>query len=96
MPIFSDDPETPVVIPELYEVDAVPTPFERELWTRFWDYANDPKQAEAAGIRVAQGEAPHVTAVEGQVYKLTLRASGGLEITPRLPAAVLGGDKDGQ
>jgi len=40
--------------------------------------------------RLAQGEAPHVKVVPGQVYKLTLRASGGLEIQPRLPAAVTG------
>ena len=29
-------------------------------------------------------------AVVNQVYKLTLRASGGVDITPRLPAAVVG------
>ena len=29
-------------------------------------------------------------AVQGQVYKLTLRAAGGLEMTPRLPAALVG------
>jgi hypothetical protein len=77
------------VIPEGLQVDPQPGPFEREIWTRFWDYANDPDKAQAQGIRVAQGEAPHIKAVAGQVYKLTLRASSGLEISPRLPAAVL-------
>jgi len=76
-------------IPEVARVDATPSAFEQEIWTRFWDYASDAKQAAAAGIRVAQGEAPHVKAVAGQVYKLSLRASGGLEITPRIPDAVL-------
>jgi hypothetical protein len=78
-------------IPELMQVDRVPSDFEKQIWTRFWDYANDPTLAAAQGIRVAQGEAPHIRAVAGQVYKLTLRSSGGLEITPRLPAAVVGG-----
>ena len=36
--------------------------------------------------------APHVKAVEGQVYRLKLRATGGLEMTPLLTKAVLGKD----
>jgi len=79
------------LVPEAMQIDAAPTKFEQDLWARFWGYANDPKAASEAGIRVAQGEAPHVKAVVGQVYKLTLRASGGLDITPRLPAAMVGG-----
>ena len=77
-------------IPEVAQVDPQPSDFERDLWLRFWDYANDPRRAAEMGIRLAQGEAPHMKVVPGQVYKLTLRASGGLEITPRLPAAVTG------
>jgi len=77
------------VIPEGLQIDAQPSDFERRLWTRFWEYANDPDKAKGEGVRIAQGEAPHIKAVAGQVYKLTLRASGGLEISPRLPAAVL-------
>jgi hypothetical protein len=88
VPLFRREGASP--IPEVAQVDPQPGDFERELWTRFWDYANDPHRAAAAGIRLAQGEAPHVKAVQGQVYKLTLRASGGLEIQPRLPAAVTG------
>jgi hypothetical protein len=86
-------------IPEFARVDAEPSAFERDLWTRFWTLANDPKAAAAAGVRVAQGEAPHVKAVAGQVYQLRLRAAGGLELHPRLPAAVVdapaAGAKDG-
>lgn len=88
VPLFRRDDASP--IPEVAAVDATPGAFERQLWARFWDYANDPALAKSAGIRIAQGEAPHVEAAVGQVYKLTLRASGGLEITPRLPAAVTG------
>lgn len=86
VPLFRGDDSS--VIPEVAQVDATPTEFERDLWTRFWTYANDPRAAAQAGIRVAQGEAPHIKVVAGQVYKLTLRSSGGLEILPRLPAAV--------
>src|SRR5688572_24697518 len=88
VPLFRREGELP--IPEMAQVDAQPSQFERDLWARFWDYANDPRRAEEMGIRIAQGEAPHVKVVPGQVYKLTLRASGGLEIQPRLPAAVTG------
>ena len=78
-----------VMIPEHVQVDTVPSRFEEELWQHFWELANDREQAVASGLAVIQGEAPHMKAVEGQVYKLTLRASGGLNMVPRLPAAVL-------
>jgi len=77
-------------VPEAVQVDAEPGRIENQLWTEFWTLANDPNKAREAGVRVAQGEAPHMQAVLGQVYKLTLRSSGGLDITPRLPAAVVG------
>jgi len=76
-------------VPEVYSVDAQPSAFERRIWADFWELANDPTKAKERGVRVAQGEAPHVKAVAGQVYKLTLRAAGGLEMTPRIPAAAL-------
>jgi hypothetical protein len=76
-------------IPRLYRVDDEASEFEQKLWSRFWELANDPKAAAAQGVRVAQGEAPHVEVTAGQVYELRLRASGGLEIRPRLPAALL-------
>ena len=88
VPLFAADPRA--VVPELMQVDARPSSFETELWAKFWTLANDPRAAAAQGIKVAQGEAPHMRAVSGQVYKLTLRSAGGLEITPRLPAAIVG------
>jgi hypothetical protein len=88
VPLFRGEGRSP--IPEMMQVDNQPTEFETKIWTQFWDYANDPTLAAAQGIRVAQGEAPHIRAVSGQVYKLTLRSSGGLDIVPRLPAAVVG------
>ncbi len=83
-PATSDD------IPEGLRVDAEPGAYERQIWTRFWTFANDPAQASAAGIRVAQGEAVHVRAVRGQVYKVTLSAGHGLSLVPRLPGSMVG------
>ncbi len=56
--------------------------FEREIWTRFWDYANNPETAKEAGVRAAHGEAPSVKLRPGKRYKIQLRASGGLTIVP--------------
>jgi hypothetical protein len=103
------DEQRPVDGVELYSAndqDPIPEPlkvegddqFQRDLWARFWTLANDPAAAKAAGVRVAQGEAPHMEAQVGQVYELTMRASGGLTMTPRLPPAVqqaVGGAPDG-
>jgi hypothetical protein len=76
-------------VPEVAQVDATPSTFEAEIWDKFWAYANDPKAAAAAGIKVAQGEAVSKKAVQGQVYQLKLRSSGGVTMEPRLPDAVL-------
>ncbi len=54
-----------------------------ELWTRFWDYANDPQLAESKGVRAMHGEAPFIETRPGKVYLVELRASGGLSIDPQ-------------
>jgi hypothetical protein len=64
------------------------TEFQRNLWARFWSLASDPDLARKEGVRVAQGEAPHIKVKPQQVYQLTLRAAGGLEMRPRLPGGV--------
>jgi hypothetical protein len=81
-------------IPDGLRVDPEPSAYERQVWTRFWTYANDPTRAAEAGIRVAQGEAVHTRAVLGQVYKVTLSASHGLSLVPRLPGAMVGDTHD--
>jgi hypothetical protein len=65
-----------------------PTPYasdrdegaERDLWARFWDYANDPDLAAQAGVRAVHGEAPYVQLRPGGRYLIELRANGGLSI----------------
>ncbi|MDF1839350.1 MAG: hypothetical protein P1V35_15895 [Planctomycetota bacterium] len=54
-----------------------------ELWSSFWDYANDPKLAESKGVRAMHGEAPFIETRPGKVYRVELRASGGLSIDPQ-------------
>lgn len=56
--------------------------FYAELWQNFWEYANDPEMAQDKGVRAFQGEAPFVQTKPGKVYRVELRASGGLTITP--------------
>lgn len=54
--------------------------FQAELWSKFWDYANDPEAAAAKGVRAIHGEAPFIEMREGKSYKIELRSSGGLSI----------------
>jgi hypothetical protein len=74
------DPRTTHPLP--YGGDDLPDPFYEELWGKFWDYANDPAAAAEKGVRAAHGEAPFVEARPGKTYRVELRQSGGLTITP--------------
>lgn len=77
-------------VPDVYRRNRDPSQVEIELWNDFWSYANDPKKAAAAGVRVAQGEAPHTRMEKGKIYELTLDQSGGLNITvSELPAVLV-------
>ena len=66
--------------PLVYAGDNTPSPLHREIWERFWDYANDPEQAEQLGIRAIHGEAPFIETRPGMTYWLELRASDGISI----------------
>ncbi len=60
---------------------------EKEIWEHFWDFANNPDKAEKLGVRAANGEAPSIKLQKGRLYKIQLRASGGLSIVSEdLPA----------
>jgi hypothetical protein len=74
--------------PAAYSNGAEMPEFEREIWERFWDYANEPDKAQRAGIRAAHGEAPFVKLRPGKSYLIDLRASDGLTIrTEETPPA---------
>jgi hypothetical protein len=66
--------------PAVYSQGADMPPLERDIWTNFWEYANNPAKARKAGVRAAHGEAPSIRLERGKLYKVELRASAGLSI----------------
>ena len=56
--------------------------FEKKIWSEFWTIANDRAKAKELGIRAAHGEAPSMKLQKGKSYKIQLRSSDGLSITP--------------
>jgi hypothetical protein len=73
--------------PAAYRTGREPSDFERDIWARFWDYANNPDEAQKKGIRAVHGEAPFQKLVPGKRYKVLLRSSGGLSFVPEdIPA----------
>ena len=73
--------------PAVYRTGREPSELERDIWSRFWDYANNPDEAQKKGIRAAHGEAPFQKLAPGKRYKVLLRSSGGLSFVPEdIPA----------
>lgn len=68
--------------PAAYRNGGKMSDLEQEIWSRFWEYANDPALAEKAGIRAIHGEAPYTKLVPGKRYKVFLRSSAGLSFAP--------------
>lgn len=68
------------MLPLVYSGDEAPDASIAELWKSFWDYANDPELAAQKGVRAIHGEAPFIEMRPGKVYRVELRASGGLSI----------------
>jgi len=68
--------------PAAYRTGGKPSEFEAEIWSEFWEYANDVAKAQKAGVRAAHGEAPSIKLMPGKCYKVLLRASGGLTVVP--------------
>ena len=65
-----------------YSRGGVPSEFEKQIWSDFWNIANDEAKAKELGIRAAHGEAVSIKAEKGKTYKVLLRASDGLSIAP--------------
>lgn len=68
--------------PAVYGRGREPTEFENKIWSDFWNIANNPDRARELGIRANHSDAPGYRVKAGKAYKLELRASGGLTITP--------------
>ncbi|MFZ5829367.1 MAG: hypothetical protein ACOY3P_04735 [Planctomycetota bacterium] len=68
--------------PAAYRATGPVSAVEQKIWSRFWEYANDPQLAQESGVRAAHGEAPSIKLIPGRSYRILLRASGGLSIVP--------------
>lgn len=68
--------------PNAYAGGGKISDFEQKIWDDFWNIANDRQRAKELGIRAAHIEAPGIKVRPGKTYRLLLRASGGLTITP--------------
>lgn len=66
--------------PAAYGTPDAPSQFEKEIWANFWELAENPELAKRKGVRAAHGEAPYVRLRPGKLYRVVLRASGGLTI----------------
>jgi len=77
--------------PAAYSHDRPASELERDIWSQFWEYANDPKKAEQAGLRAVHGEAASMKLKKDKRYRVLLRASDGVSIVPEDgPPAVRG------
>ena len=88
--------QAPESAPMLHELAGGDTPgpvaaAERILWTRFWEFVDQPHTASRLGIRVAQCEAPAVPAETGDVWEVALDAAGGLNVRKMSAAATIAG-----
>lgn len=68
------------------EPDAAPS-FHQDLWSRFWEYAQQPEVAREAGVRAMHGEAPFMRLDPDREYEIELRTSEGLILRALPPAA---------
>jgi hypothetical protein len=69
-------------MPQSYAAERAPAPFERELWARFWELANDPEAARQRGVRALHGEAASTRLRKDRIDTSTLRSTGELTIQP--------------
>lgn len=51
------------------------------LWSKFWEFVDDPREAARYGVRVAQIEAPSIPVQPGQLLELRIDAAGGINIS---------------
>ena len=74
--------------PTVYARGSKMSDFEKRIWDDFWAVANDEKKQEQLGVRAAHGDAPSIKVQKGKAYRVELRASDGLSITPEGNAPV--------
>jgi hypothetical protein len=74
--------DPPGARPAAYGGAAGMSELEKEIWSRFWDIANDPALAGRFGVRAAHGQAVSGKLKKGAVYSIVQRSSGDLSILP--------------
>ena len=80
-------------IPQVYRLDDQENPVEVKFWSRFWEYALDPKQARLEGIKNAQIEAPGTMFIPGILYTIKIEHDGGLRIDAAPLSKILLGEQ---
>jgi hypothetical protein len=68
--------------PEAYTERQAPSGFEKDLWKRFWELANNEKMAQERGVRAIHGDAPYMRLEPDRVYEICLRSTGEVIISP--------------
>lgn len=72
------------VPPEIYAAKSASSPFERDLWARFWEVANNEQLAKQVGVKALHGQAIYGRLLPNLVYTITMRSTGELIIpTPK-------------
>jgi hypothetical protein len=66
------------VPPDRYASGASPNAFEKDLWAKFWEVANDAPQAKQAGVKAMHGQAVYGRLLPNKVYTLLMRSTGEL------------------
>ena len=64
--------------PEIYAGKTAPSPFEQDLWTRFWTVANSEELAKQSGVKAMHGQSVYGRLVPNMVYTLLMRSTGEL------------------
>jgi hypothetical protein len=68
--------------PDVYAERQAPSDFEKDLWKRFWELANNEKLSKERGVRAIHGDAPYMRLEPDRVYEVCLRSTGEVVITP--------------
>jgi hypothetical protein len=71
--------------PRIYGRGGRMSDWERQIWGDFWSVANDGERQRELGIRAAHGDAPSIKVQAGMTYRITLRASAGLNVEAPTP-----------
>jgi hypothetical protein len=70
------------VAPLIYATRSAPNDFERELWAKFWDMANNEALAKKAGVKAMHGQAAYGKLLPNVIYNLVMRSTGEIIIPP--------------